>query len=181
MTEKAPQNVTPKQDRALVKLLAGGTDAQAAKAAGVDRRQVFRWRHEDEAFAAALHDRQAELFQRAMRKLGRGLDKAARTMNNLTDARDEAVRLRAAVSVIEQFAASFFGTEGKQRLVHALGVQINVGAAPSPYDFSLLTEAERGQWLALARKCLVAQGAPPALSAGDGAGLREAELRKPAL
>lgn len=45
---------TAKQDLAIQELLAGGTDAAAAKAAGVSRATVCRWRHGNADFIAAL-------------------------------------------------------------------------------------------------------------------------------
>jgi len=132
VTEKATQIVTPKQNRALIKLLAGGTDAQAAKAAGVNRRTVFEWRHDDPVFATEYRSRQEAIFDRAMRGLMKDVDKAARTVSTLTDARDESVRLRAAESIIDRVASFLGGVPGgKERMAQALGVQINVGGTAS--------------------------------------------------
>lgn len=152
MSDKAPQIVTPKQERALVKLLAGGTDAQAAKAASVNRRTVFEWRHDDPVFAAEYRRRQETMFDRAMRGLLSDVDKATRTVRNLTSAKDESVRLRAAESVIDR-VASFLGgiPGGKERMVQALGVQVNVNAAP-PGDIRRLTPDERLEFERLTRK-----------------------------
>jgi hypothetical protein len=123
------QNITPKQELALVKLLAGGTDSEAGELAGVDRRTVFTWRHEDPAFASELRSRQQAIFERAMRCLVKDVENATKTVANLTEARDEAVRLRAAESIIDRVAA-FLGNVpgGKERMVQALGVNVNVSA-----------------------------------------------------
>lgn len=158
MSEKDPQIVTPKQNRALVKLLAGGTDAQAAKAAGVNRRTVFEWRHDDPVFAAEYRRRQEAIFDRAMRGLMKDVDKAARTVSTLTAARDESVRLRAAESIIDRVASFLGGVPGgKERMAMALGVQVNTQInVGQQYDLSRLSDVELVKWERLATKCEVA-------------------------
>jgi hypothetical protein len=98
----------------LVKLLAGATDVQAAKAAGVERITVYAWRHEFPEFAAELRKRQDAMLDRAMRTLFAGLEKAAKTVVTLTRARDEAVRLRAADSVLDRVAKLMYGDSGEK-------------------------------------------------------------------
>jgi len=109
---KSQRKLTPRQDIALVKLLAGATDVQAAKAAGVDRVTVYTWRHDFPDFAAELRKRQDEMYDRAMRTLYTGLERAAKTVVALTRGRDEAVRLRAADSVLDRVAKIMYGEKG---------------------------------------------------------------------
>jgi hypothetical protein len=111
---KSQRKLTPRQDIALVKLLAGATDVQAAKAAGVDRVTVYTWRHDFPDFAAELRKRQDEMYDRAMRTLYTGLERAAKTVVALTRGRDEAVRLRAADSVLDRVAKIMYGDSGEK-------------------------------------------------------------------
>lgn len=55
------QDVSPAQTIAVTALLAGQSISEAAEAAGVDRRTVHRWKHED-GFSEALADGQREIM-----------------------------------------------------------------------------------------------------------------------
>jgi hypothetical protein len=125
----------------MVAILAGKTDGQSAKAAGVTRRAVYEWRHSPE-FAAELRGRQETIFDAAMRGLLADVENAARTVSTLTDARDESVRLRAAESIIDRVASFLGGVPGgKERMAQALGVQVNINAGqPSALDIDVSGE-----------------------------------------
>ena len=55
--------LTDPQRLAIAELLAGATDEQAAKAAGVTRQTVNTWRNHDPEFAAELNRRRSELWE----------------------------------------------------------------------------------------------------------------------
>jgi hypothetical protein len=59
----SPPTITPRQEQALRVLVAGGTDAEAAKAAGAARETVCRWRHHSADFLAALAQARQDLSQ----------------------------------------------------------------------------------------------------------------------
>ena len=70
--------LTDPQELALAELLAGATDEQAAKAAGVTRQTVNTWRNHDAVFAAELNRRRSELWaghkDRIRAMIGQALD-----------------------------------------------------------------------------------------------------------
>ena len=59
----SPPSITRRQEQALRVLVAGGTDAEAAKAAGAARETVCRWRHHNADFLAALAQARQDLSQ----------------------------------------------------------------------------------------------------------------------
>ena len=94
--------LTQKQKLALAALLAGGTETQAAAAAGVNPRTLARWR-ESEAFRDALRDESAALVQDALAALRALLRPAAMVLWRVLadDQMSAACRLRAAGMVLE--------------------------------------------------------------------------------
>jgi len=96
-TKKPP---TPKQRRALAELLTTGDKVQAAKAAGVSRRTLYRWLHQD-AFRQALQAAETEALGELSRNLVRLAGKAARTLEDAMDnAEKDGQRIRAADIVL---------------------------------------------------------------------------------
>ena len=93
--------IDAKQDLALTAIIAGATDGEAAKTAGVRRETVHRWRHTDPHFIAELARRRHELWSGQVDQL-RGL--FAKAIGALSDALDAqsppAVRLKAAGVVL---------------------------------------------------------------------------------
>ena len=67
-----------RQQNAINLLLEGATDKAAAEGAGVSRRTIYRWKHQDETFMAELHRRRCALndehTDRLRALLGKGLD-----------------------------------------------------------------------------------------------------------
>jgi len=61
-TKSHKMSLQPEQELAITELLAGKTDKQAAKAAGVSRETVNRWRNHDPYFQAELNRRQQEIW-----------------------------------------------------------------------------------------------------------------------
>jgi hypothetical protein len=61
----ATRRLSVEQENAIDRLVTGETDAAVAKAVGVHRVTVTKWRLYDPAFAAALNDRRARLWGEA--------------------------------------------------------------------------------------------------------------------
>ena len=80
------ENVTPKQQICIAALLTGATIEQAAGAASVSPRTVYRWMHEDVVFVEALQTAQEGLVLAAARKLsgllGDGVDELSRLLKS---------------------------------------------------------------------------------------------------
>ncbi len=63
-----PENLTPKQRKAIESLLTNCDTTQAAKAAGVSRETLYRWQRE-ELFRAALNDATRQALEGLSRSL----------------------------------------------------------------------------------------------------------------
>ena len=88
-------------DETLVVLLAGGaTRQQAAQSAGVGERTVYR-RLEDPAFRARIEEARADMLARTSALLTGAGAAAAGTLVRLLRAESDAVKLAAAVRIIE--------------------------------------------------------------------------------
>ena len=102
--------LTPAQCRAVAALASGATIA-AAETAGVSRPTVYAWIDKVPAFVAELNRERAEQHE-AIRGELRGLATAAvRTLRELVEspATPPAVRLRAALAVLESLKAEAIG------------------------------------------------------------------------
>jgi hypothetical protein len=100
---KTPEKarLTPRQEIAITALVAGKTNGQAAKAAHVDAKTLFRWRTEDRAFMAGLRSARDEAFTEALASLRRVTTAAVATCETLMRAPNEpTVRLAAARVVL---------------------------------------------------------------------------------
>lgn len=126
MVDESGRKVTPRMELALVQLLAGATDEEAAKAAGVSRQSVSKWRNHVPAFIAELRSRQAEVFERSIRRLALGLERAAAAIVGLADSKDEEVRLRAAVALFKTYSQAREVEEIEARVV-TLEQKLNIG------------------------------------------------------
>ena len=99
--------LAPAQRLALNALIGGATMTDAARAAGVDRSTVYRWLDGVPGFVAELNRGRLEQAQTLRAEL-RGLaTDAVRTLRELvtSDATGEAVRLRAALAVLQAVGA----------------------------------------------------------------------------
>lgn len=75
----AVEALEPTQAAAVAALLAGQSVQKAADTAGVDRRTIARWKH-DEAFQEALSDGQRMIFDEAIGRMVSMVDKAVTTI-----------------------------------------------------------------------------------------------------
>jgi FixJ family two-component response regulator len=55
-------DLSERQRSALELILTGQSDVAVARQLGVDRRTIYRWRHDDVAFAAELQTRRRQLW-----------------------------------------------------------------------------------------------------------------------
>ena len=93
------QNVTPRQRKAIAALLTGATKQDAAAAAGVKRRTVYRWLQQD-AFVAALRDGERDTVDALSRELVNLATDAVAVLRELVEGGEsDHVRLRA-VSIV---------------------------------------------------------------------------------
>jgi hypothetical protein len=100
--ERGPE-VSPSQRLAIEVLLAGGNDAEAAKAASVARETVCRWRHGDADFIAALNRERQAVFEATRDRLCQASLKAIEALSNALSADDVSLRLRAASVILRSF------------------------------------------------------------------------------
>ena len=95
------RELTPRQTRAVLALLAEPSLEAAAKSARISERTLRRWRGERE-FSRALREAQAQVVHRAVGRLRALTDEAVETLRQLTvDANSEAVRLGASRVIID--------------------------------------------------------------------------------
>jgi len=76
------ENLTHKQAIALVKLCAGGTDAEAAKLANVSTRTISRWKSEP-GFSRTMYAATNVLLESAVANLALGADDASKELVNI--------------------------------------------------------------------------------------------------
>jgi hypothetical protein len=84
-------------------LAAGQTVAQAAEAAGVDERTVYRWRRK-EAFAEREWSLRHEIVDGAIARLAQHMTRAVDRIAKLIDHKNPALALRAALATIQTVA-----------------------------------------------------------------------------
>lgn len=96
-----PDDLTPKQRKAVRALLAAPDLTAAAKETGVSRDTLYRWLQEP-AFAAALHAAEADALAAVSRSLVRLAERAAATLEGAMadEATPAATRVRAADAVL---------------------------------------------------------------------------------
>jgi hypothetical protein len=81
-------------------MLTGMTDLAIATQLGIDRRTLYRWRHEHDAFKEALHHRRRELWDGVVDKMRAMLEPSLQVLSeHLHDSLDRN-RYRAAVSIL---------------------------------------------------------------------------------
>lgn len=96
--------LSTKQQKAIAALLVAKDVQSAAIQAGVSERTLHRWINEDERFRAALRAAEAQAIDDAVRRLVGAANSALNVLMvlMLDQKTPAAVRLRAAISVLEQ-------------------------------------------------------------------------------
>ena len=98
--DAAPDVLSSKQWLAIELLAAGKRPTHVARNCGVDRKTLYRWRHEDADFIAELRARRRELFDGAADRLAALLPRAVKVLAlHLSDASDPA-SFRAATAIL---------------------------------------------------------------------------------
>lgn len=93
--------LSAKQDKAIDVLLSTGSLQQAARKAEVSQRTLRRWRREDEAFREEYDRRRREALENGVGLMHQASALAAATLlEEMRRAESEAVRVRAATSVL---------------------------------------------------------------------------------
>ena len=106
------RQVTAAQELAIARLLSGGTDSEAAEAAGVTRQTVNAWKNENAAFQAELFARRQAVWQAQEDRLRWLLSVALDVLEGELEARAETLearkqRLQVAVHVLR--ASGLYG------------------------------------------------------------------------
>lgn len=102
MSRKTSKSIAKmvRQEKAKAVLLAGGTQEQAAKAAGVTRDQVTRW-GKDPAFVEDVQKSAQQVLDEVLRILRSGAGAAAKTLIGLAEEGDR----QAAADVLDRIGA----------------------------------------------------------------------------
>ena len=127
--------ITPKQLQALPLLATGMSGAAVAKAVGVKPCTVSVWLHHSPDFMAELDRCRQQVLREAMDQLGGALTTAVRELHHvMTKSKNDALRLKAATFVIENFGLSRITPNGAHdpsskaevgavlQVFHALGI-----------------------------------------------------------
>ncbi|MEZ4287761.1 MAG: helix-turn-helix domain-containing protein [Polyangiales bacterium] len=96
----AVPEISDKQRLAMAVLLTGGSDSEAADAAGVTRPTVNRWKNQDPQFVAALNEGRKALYQQFSDGVTALLPKAVKALGESLESEDLATRLKAASLVM---------------------------------------------------------------------------------
>jgi len=97
-----PKKPTPRQRRAIAALLATGDKNDAAEQAGVSRRTLYRWMHQDE-FRAELVQAETAALDELSRQLVRLAALAVETLERaMANAETDGQRIRAADIVLSR-------------------------------------------------------------------------------
>ena len=90
-----------KQEKAIRLVMAGRTDAEVAKAVGVSRQWVNRWRNQDEDFRYALQIRRELLRERHLDQLSELTEAAFEAVKEALKCGDLKTKLKAAIYVLK--------------------------------------------------------------------------------
>ena len=132
--------VTPKQERAIEALVTGATHAEAAEAAGVDRKTITRWKGYHPGFQARLSASQAlvaaEQLDKVRRIRARALDVIATKLD------DESTDIATALTVLSAITTDTVQTWTPSNPEGVLDAAMNstrfnlppLPPAPSPFD-----------------------------------------------
>ena len=105
----------PRRDRVACALAAGKTVRAIAQETGIGQRTIYRWIH-DPAFAAIVRRYRARLVDRTLGQLARAATRAVATLEKCLGSEADAVKVRAAVAILEQLVRIRESTELEARL-----------------------------------------------------------------
>lgn len=133
------RQVTAAQELALARLLSGGTDTEAAEAAGVTRQTVNAWKNSDAAFQAELFARRQAVWQAQEDRLRWLLSVALDVLEDELEAKAETLvarkqRLQVAVHVLR--ASGLYGVS-LAPIGTASAEEIELQAASKEQDLQL--------------------------------------------
>jgi hypothetical protein len=97
---QVPAGLTDAQLRAIELLLAGTSPAKVAQACGVDRRTIFRWRHECEPFRAELDRGRRAMWASAVERMRAMVGRSLSILEEELDDEYDRSRVRAASLVL---------------------------------------------------------------------------------
>ena len=92
---------TTKKSKAIVALLSGKTNSQAAQSAGVTERTIYRWLSE-QSFQTELHEAEQQMIESSTRQMSSLQEKAINVLDQLLVSQDVSpqIRLRTANSIL---------------------------------------------------------------------------------
>lgn len=94
-------DLDPQQLQALTMLLSGKTVTETAAALDVARETVSRWKHKDPAFQSAFADARIAAYEAEQTRLRDVRQKAFDKLEDLLDATNDDIALKAAVAVVK--------------------------------------------------------------------------------
>lgn len=98
--------LTDQQRLAIDALIGGQTRTEASAAAGVDRVTLWRWLTNDANFVAALNEARQDIHSTNVSRLRNLASQAVGVLENSLASDNEALRLRAATSILKSVALS---------------------------------------------------------------------------
>ena len=92
---------TSKKSKAIVALLSGKTNSQAAQSAGVTERTIYRWLS-DPSFRSELSEAERQMIESATRQMSSLQEKAINVLDQLLESQDVSpqIRLSTAKSIL---------------------------------------------------------------------------------
>ena len=92
---------TTKKSKAIVALLSGKTNSQAAQSAGVTERTIYRWLSE-RSFQTELREAERQIIESSTRQMSSLQEKAINVLDQLLESQDVSpqIRLRTANSIL---------------------------------------------------------------------------------
>src|SRR5215216_5607143 len=116
MANDVREHLTPKQEKAVVALIASKTVEEAAGKAGVSPRTLYRWQHEDPLFQAEWRSQRRAALDSAIASLQSGCIEAAEVLREALGERNVHARIRAALGLLEYGLAANAQFELDERL-----------------------------------------------------------------
>jgi len=115
----------PSWGKAALTLAAGGSNTEAAKAAGVNVRTVARWRADEVVFADAVDDARASMLTETAGLLAATTTAAARRLEDIIETGEERHAL-AASRVVLDMAARYRSDRAIEDRIAALEVAVSL-------------------------------------------------------